>query len=128
MNKRLMIKWQRLLHEGQTCPRCKSTGEEVEKAVSILKESPKPMNIEVILGKETLTETQFENDTLESNRIWINDSPMEEYIDGKVGKSTCCDVCGPHECRTINVGEEVYEAIPSGAIVKAGLVAASRMI
>ncbi|WP_348810852.1 DUF2703 domain-containing protein [Flavobacterium maritimum] len=124
----LKIKWQRLLHGGQTCPRCKSTGDEVEKAVIILKESLKPMNIEVVLEKEALTETQFKKDTLESNRIWINDIPMEEYIGGKVGQSTCCDVCGPHECRTVNIEKEVLETIPCDTIVKAGLLAASSMI
>jgi Domain of unknown function (DUF2703) len=128
MKKKLKIRWQRLLHEGQTCPRCKSTGDEIEKAVFILRESLSPMNIEVAFKKEALTDSQFKKDTLESNRIWINGIPMEEYIDGKVGQSTCCDVCGPHECRIINVGEEVYETIPSDTIVKAGLLAASRMI
>lgn len=128
MKKILKIKWQRLLHEGRTCPRCKSTGDEIEKAVTILKESLKPMNIEVVLEKEALTDTQFRNDTLESNRIWINGIPIEEYIGGKVGQSTCCDVCGPHECRTVNVGKEVLETIPSDTIVKAGLLAASSMI
>lgn len=126
--KKLKIKWQRLLHEGQTCPRCKSTGDEVEKAVSILKESLSPLNIEVALEKEALTDSQFKNDTLESNKIWINDVLMEEYIGGKIGQSTCCDVCGPHECRTVKVGEEVYETIPSDTIVKAGLLAALKMI
>lgn len=128
MKKELKIKWQRLLHEGQTCPRCKSTGDEVEKAVSILRESLSPMNIEVVLEKEALTDSQFKNNTLESNKIWINDVLMEEYIGGKIGQSTCCDVCGPHECRTVKVGEEVYETIPSDTIVKAGLLAALKMI
>lgn len=128
MKKELKIKWQRLLHEGQTCPRCKSTGDEVEKAVSILRESLSPMNIEVVLEKEALTDSQFKNNTLESNKIWINNVLMEEYIGGKIGQSTCCDVCGPHECRTVKVGEEVYETIPSDTIVKAGLLAALKMI
>lgn len=128
MGKILKIKWQRLVHEGKTCPRCLKTGNEVEKAISILKESLKPMNIEIVLEKESLTELQFKTNTLESNRIWINDISIEEYVGGKVGQSECCDVCGPHECRTVNVGEQVYETIPSDAIVKAGLIAASRMI
>lgn len=128
MNKILKVKWQRLLHDGETCPRCKSTGDEVEKAVGILKESLKPVNIEVVLEKEALTDKQFKNDTLESNRIWINEIPIEDYIGGKVGQSTCCDVCGPHECRTVNVGKEVLETIPFDTIVKAALIAASSMV
>ena len=128
MNKILKIKWQRLVIDGQTCPRCKLTGDEVEKAVIILKESLKPINIEVVLKKEALTDTQFKNNTLESNRIWINDIPLEEYIEGKVGQSTCCDVCGPYECRTVNIGKDMFETIPCNTIVKAGLLAASNMI
>ncbi|MGQ9551641.1 MAG: DUF2703 domain-containing protein [Candidatus Bathycorpusculaceae bacterium] len=33
--KLLKIKWRRLVSDGETCPRCESTEEELEKAVSI---------------------------------------------------------------------------------------------
>ncbi|MBL7156519.1 MAG: DUF2703 domain-containing protein, partial [Candidatus Omnitrophica bacterium] len=39
----LTIKWQRLLSEGETCPRCGSTEKEVEKAVSMLRKSLAPL-------------------------------------------------------------------------------------
>ncbi|MBE0504743.1 MAG: DUF2703 domain-containing protein [Desulfuromonadales bacterium] len=35
--KTITIAWQRLLSDGQTCPRCGSTETEVEKAFSVLK-------------------------------------------------------------------------------------------
>ena len=49
--KTLKIKWQRLIFNEQTCPRCGSTEKEVEKAVSILKESLKPVGIKGSLGE-----------------------------------------------------------------------------
>ena len=124
----LKIKWQRLVANGQTCPRCGSTGEEIEKAVSVLRQSLAPLGIEVILEKGELSVEEFEKNPLESNKIWINDRPLEEWIGGAVGQSPCCDVCGPSECRTVTVEGEIYETIPSELIVKAGLLAASKLI
>jgi predicted DsbA family dithiol-disulfide isomerase len=45
----LKIKWQRLLINGQTCPRCKLTEEELEKAISILKQYLNPLRIEIMV-------------------------------------------------------------------------------
>ncbi len=64
---------------------------------------------------------------LESNRIWINDKPLEEYLKADVGKSPCCDVCGPSECRTIEVDGNIYEVVTADMIIRAGLLAASEM-
>ncbi|AEH23666.1 hypothetical protein TOPB45_1588 [Thermodesulfobacterium geofontis OPF15] len=75
----LKIKWQRLLINGKTCPRCKLTEEELEKDISILKQYLNPLGIEII-------------------------------------------------CRTIKVGNRVYETIPAELIVKAGLLAALQLI
>ena len=126
--KTLKIKWQRLIYDEQTCPRCGSTEQEVEKAVSILKESLKPVGIRVALEKRELTEAEFKKDPLQSNRIWIRDRPLEDWIGGKTGQSQCCDVCGTAECRTLDVGGEVHEAIPSILIIRAGLMAAAELL
>ncbi|MBC7091177.1 MAG: DUF2703 domain-containing protein [Nitrososphaeria archaeon] len=120
----LKIRWRRLILKGETCPRCRSTEEELEKAVSTLRQALSLLRIEVILEKEELSVGEFENEPLESNRIWINDRPLEEYFGGKIGQSPCCDVCEPYECRTVEIGEQVYETIPSEIIVRAGLAAA----
>jgi hypothetical protein len=42
--------------------------------------------------------------------------------------SSCCSVCGDAECRTIKLGSEVFEVIPSELILKAALLAASEMV
>jgi hypothetical protein len=124
----LRIKWHRLIFEGKTCPRCSSTEEELEKAIFILKQSLSPLGIEIVLEKEELSVSEFKKDPLQSNRIWINNRPIEDYIEGIVGQSPCCDVCGNHECRTVQIEDHTYETIPSEIIIKAGLAAASQLV
>jgi len=125
--KKLKIRWQRLVSEQETCPRCGGTESELEKAVSILKKSLAPLGIEVVLEKRKLSISEFKKDPLQSNRIWINERPIEEYIKADVGQSPCCDVCGPNECRTIETDETVYETVPAEVIIRAGLIAASQL-
>ena len=104
----LKIKWKRLISKGETCPRCGSTEEALRKAESTLKQSLALLGIEVILEKEELSVTEFKKDPLQSNRIWINNRLLEDWIEGRVGHSPCCDVCGPHNCRTVEVEGQIY--------------------
>ncbi len=128
-NKKILkIEWQRLIVEEETCPRCGSTEQELDKAVATLKQSLAPLDIDVTLEKKTLSNSEFKGAPLESNRIWINNQPLEDYIGGSVGQSPCCDVCGPSDCRTVEVEGAVYETIPSEIIVQAGLKAATQML
>lgn len=124
----LEIKWQRLISKGETCPRCGLTEKAVDKAVSALKKSLAPLGIEVRLKKSELSLSEFKKDSLQSNRIWINNRPLEDWIEGKTDKSPCCEVCGPSGCRTLEVKGKVYEAIPADVIVQAGLLAAAEMV
>lgn len=117
-----------MISKGETCPRCGSTEGELEKAVSTLKKSLAPLGIKVILDKEEISIAKFKKNPLESNRIWMSDRLLEEWIGAKVGHSPCCDVCGPHDCRTVKVQGRSYETIPAQVIVKAGLVAASELV
>jgi hypothetical protein len=126
--KTLTLKWQRLLSDGQTCRRCEVTGVEVEKALVALKKALSPLGIDVILEKDELSVEEFKKDTLQSNMIWLNGRVLEDWIEGKLGKSQCDDVCGLHECRTVGLEEEVYETIPAELIIKAGLLAASQLL
>lgn len=127
-NKQLTLKWQRLVEEGDTCPRCGSTENEIEKAVSALQQSLKPLGIEIILNKKELTVEEFKKNPLESNRILINNRPLEDYLDAQTGQSPCCDVCGPADCRTLDVDGNTYETIPSELIIRAGLSAAMELL
>ena len=123
--KRLTIRWQRLVNEkNRTCPRCGSTGEQVEKAVKTLGRRLRPLGIEVRSLSRALSQAAFERDPQSSNRIWIGAAPLERWLEAKPGKSRCCGACGRTPCRTLRVGERTYAAVPARLIVRAGLRAA----
>jgi len=122
--KNLVITWQRLISEGNTCPRCGFTEDELDKAALQLKEKLNPLGIDVILEKNELTLEEFKKDPIQSNSILFNGKPLEDLVGAETGQSQCCDVCGDNECRTVKIKEELHETIPADIIVKAGLVAA----
>jgi Tfp pilus assembly protein PilP len=121
--KKLVIIWQRLISYGNTCPRCGSTEDELDKAVLQLKEKLNPIGIEVILEKKELTLDEFKKDPIQSNGILFNGKSLEDLINAEIGQSQCCDVCGNNECRTVKIEEESHETIPADMIVRAGLIA-----
>ncbi len=126
--KTLIIKWQRVESEGNTCPRCEATGKEIEKAIPTLKQSMAPLGIEVILEKKVLTTETFAKDASQSNRIWIGGRLLEDWLGAKVGQSPCpCEVCGEAQCRTLEIERAVYETISAALIIKAALMAASQL-
>jgi hypothetical protein len=125
----LRIRWQRLVDtSGETCPRCATTEEEVEKAFQHLKRSLEPAGITVMLETERIDQAAFDAAPLESNRIWIGGRPLEDWLAARTASSPCCDACGTSECRTVSVGNETYEAIPAGLIIRAGFVAAAELL
>lgn len=126
--KKLTITWQRLLSKGETCPRCGLTENEIDKAVTLLRQSLEPLGVEIVLEKRELSVDLFKKDTLQSNAIRINGRLLEEWLGARTGQSECCDVCGPNDCRTMEVGGDVYEAIPADLIIKAGLLAAAQLL
>lgn len=121
----LTISWQRLIEEGNTCPRCGSTENELGDAVRQLKEKLASLEIDVILEKKELSLDEFKKDPVESNRILFNGRSLEDIIGAKTGQSQCCDVCGDEECRTVEINGQTHETIPAGIIVKAGLKVAA---
>jgi len=100
----------------------------VEEAVNKLKGLLKGLGIDVLLEKSAIRPAEFSKDTLQSNRIWINGKPIEEWLSAAGGQSRCCTVCGESDCRTVTVGGKTYEAIPSELVVKAGLMAAIELL
>jgi len=121
--KKLVISWQRLISDGNTCPRCGSTEDELDKAVLQLKEKLNPLGIEVILEKTELSLEEFKKDPIQSNKILFNGKPLEDLIGAETGQSQCCDICGDKKCRTVETKEESRETIPADMIVRAGLIA-----
>ena len=124
----ITIKWQRLVSKGETCPRCGSTEKEVEKAYTLIKRSLSPLNIEVKLEKKEISVSKFSKAPLESNKIWVNGLLLEKNVDGKTCQSKCEGVCGPSDCRAIEVDGKVYETIPANFIIKACLIEAARIV
>jgi hypothetical protein len=70
----------------------------------------------------------FKADPSQSNRIWIAGQPIEEWLGARVASSPCCSVCGDSECRTLEMGNDTFEDIPAELILKAALIAASRLV
>src|SRR6056297_2913489 len=126
--RKLIIKWQRLVEDKETCPRCEQTGAEVKKAVSKLKKSLEPLDVDVEFEEIKLSLKEFKESPLESNLIEINGKSLETWLNAKTGKSECCDICGPNDCRTIEVENKTYEKKPADLIIKGGLAAASELI
>ena len=125
--KTLKIKWQRLVLKGQTCPRCRNTGKALEKAVSTLKVSLASLGIKVIFEKYELSVATFKKAPLSSNQIQINGRSLEDWVGGRTGKSKCCDVCGPNDCRTTRIKGRTYESIPVKLLLRAALLAAAEL-
>lgn len=128
--KRLIITWQRLVDQaGKTCKRCGGTQLQLRDAVQKLETSFKPLGIEVTLEEKALDASTCACDITESNRIWIAEKPLEEWVGAHVGQSPCpCDICQGAECRTVEVGGEVYGVISSELIIKAALLAAAEFV
>lgn len=125
-NNILKIEWERLVSEEETCPRCHATETELEKAILHLQSLLNPSGIQIVLEKRTITPEQFKENPLQSNRIIINGRLLEDYLHANTGKSPCCSVCGPNDCRTVILnGKEIYESIPAELIIKASLMAVS---
>jgi len=124
----LVIEWQRLLDEkNSTCPRCGSTEHEVEKAVQHLKQVLTPEGIAVDLMKKAIDPKTFKKDVLQSNKIMIAGKSLEEWLGAATGQSTCCEVCGDAECRTVEYANQTHETIPADLIIKAALLATSQI-
>lgn len=119
--KNLTITWQRLISEGNTCPRCGSTEDELNKAVLLLKEKLSPLGIGVTLEKNELSLEEFKKDPQKSNRILLNGQLLEDVIGAKTGQSQCCDVCGDEQCRTVDTKGQSFETVPVELVVEAGL-------
>ncbi len=132
-NMRLGFHWQRLVTgEGETCDRCGSTEQELREAIETLKQSLRPLGIEIELVEEALTPQECAEDIIGSNRIVIGGRTVEEWLGGEAGQSpceSCCTAIGEDvECRTVVVDGTTYETVPAELVVRAGLLAASDMM
>ena len=125
----IRIVWQRLLSlQGQTCDRCAATELALQQAVETLQQVLAPLQMQVEFNRQAMTLEQFNQDPGASNRIWIADQPLEEWLGASTGTIPCCSVCGDAACRTLECGNQSYDAIPPQLIIKAGLLAAAQQL
>ena len=123
----IRIVWQRLLSlQGQTCDRCAATELALQQAVETLQQVLAPLQIQVEFHRQALTLAQFNQDPQASNRIWIDEQPLETWLGASTGTSPCCSVCGDAACRTLECDQQSYEAMPPRLIIKAGLLATAQ--
>ena len=127
--KQLRVVWQRLVNNsGQTCIRCGATYDALGRAIAKLKDALGPVGIEPTLETREIDEDSFKAEPSASNRIWVADRPLEEWLGARVGGSRCCSVCDDSECRTVELNGTAFEAIPEELILKAALLAAAQML
>lgn len=126
--KPLPILWKRLVHKGETCPRCGSTQQNITRAVARLESALRPLGIEPVLETQAIDNATFRAMPSESNRIWIGGRPIEEWLGARASSSPCCEVCGDLPCRTMELEGQTYETIAEDLIVKAALIAAARLV
>ena len=130
---RVTIRWQRLVGEqGGTCARCGGTETEVQQATAQLERSLAALGVTVVLEQQSLDVDTFIRDVAASNRIWINDRPLEDWLGADVGASSCTFCCTEAgvdvECRTVVHDGRTFETIPASLIVQAGLMAAAHTL
>ena len=109
----IRIVWQRLLSlQGQTCDRCAATELALQQAVETLQQVLAPLQIQVELHRQAMTLEQFNQDPQASNRIWIADQPLEEWLGASTGTSPCCSVCGDGRAVRWSVATKVTTPSP----------------
>ena len=110
-----MIRWQRLVNDsGQTCDRCGATEQAVRQASRRLQQALRRFGVRVQVQTGALTRL-ISRTPLESNRIWIAGVPLERWLGAAHGQSKCCSACGEANCRTLELNETRYEAVPARA-------------
>lgn len=129
----LTLRWQRLVGDtGGTCERCGATQAEFEQATVSLVAALGALGIEVRAETAELDALAAAADISQSNRIWLNDRPLEDWLGASVGMSDCASCCAELgaevECRTLTVGTQTYETIPALLIIRAGLLAAADLL
>lgn len=117
--KELKIEWRHYDEEGETCTRCNSTGDNIQKVIRAISASSDFDN-----AKITFEETKLKADKMsKSNTILINGATIENILDGSASENYChscsCLAGKGSNCRTIEINDISYEAIPEEIIMRA---------
>jgi len=107
--------------DRKSCSRCKTTDENVAKAVRNLREALEDEGVEVELKTTKLPASKLE----ESNSILVNGIDVEEIVAGKKNsRSTACHGCsslikGRCDCRAYAYRGKKHRCIPKAMIREA---------
>ena len=118
--KNLVIEWQHLEKDGQTCLRCAETGKEIDVVVKDIAKSCAPKGVHIEFKETKLGE----QDIPKSNSILFNGIPIEEVLPNMQVSTNHCGSCSELTgketyCRTIEHDGETYNTIPGSLIRKA---------
>lgn len=116
----LVIEWQHLEKDGQTCLRCAETGKEIGVVVEEIAVSCAPKGVHIEFKETKLGD----EDISKSNSILFNGIPIEEVLPNMQVSSNYCGSCSELTgketyCRTVEYDGETFAAIPSSLIRKA---------
>lgn len=111
--KSITIEWKHYNKEGETCTRCNSTGDNIQQAISGLKDV-----------KVNYIETKLEaSDMALSNSVLINGKLIEDILSLKSADNHChsctCLSGADTNCKTIETEDTIYEEIPKEIILMA---------
>lgn len=124
----LDIVWQRVMKGAETCERCGDTGASAARAVETLRRELAAAGVRVSYREEALPLFAV----AESNALFFNGEPIESLLGAQVGMnhcSSCCELLGqPTQCRTLTVRGQTYEGLPEELILKAGRLAAQKLL
>lgn len=119
MNK-IHIEWMYYDKEGETCTRCKDTGNNIRAALQTISKDKDLKNLTIKYSEAKLQANQMPD----SNTVLINGQKIEDVL-GAASSENYCHSCTclagttGSSCRTIVRDGESYEAIPEEMILEA---------
>lgn len=121
----LKIRWKRVVDtSGRTASIHAAAETEIVAAYKSLKTSLEPLGVEVVLQKAEMSQEQFNQNPLNSNRIWLNGKALEMYLpETKTGQIQ--DANSRVLFRTVSFGGKSFKEVPAKMIEHAGLIAAA---
>ncbi|WP_457674121.1 DUF2703 domain-containing protein [Thiolapillus sp.] len=118
---RLEIEWKHLDKSGNTCIRCSDTGEALQQAIEKLSRECRSSGWEIEFRETKLSVHEI----AESNMILFNGRAIEDILPKAKASESHCPSCGEFtgdsstSCRTVKLGVDTYEGIPSSLIRQA---------
>jgi hypothetical protein len=119
MQHEIVIEWKHIGKDVEkTCERCGETGLAVVRAVEEIRPVLEERGIAVRIIEAVLPDEAI----AESNSILVNGIPLEDLVAGTTVTATPCTSCAcitrqdDVECRAVEYGGALYEAIPAELI------------